>query len=132
VFNHRGEIVAPKLTPGNTTQVPELTQGLVGKLFGDKGYLGKKLAASLLARSLALITRVHKNMKSLPMMLADKMLFNGHNIAETIIGHLKEFYALNLPNTASPSTPLSTSSPHSQPINSAPLQPQNPLHLTAS
>ena len=29
---------------------------LVGKLFGDKGYLGKKLAASLLVRGLALMT----------------------------------------------------------------------------
>jgi hypothetical protein len=29
---------------------------LVSKLFGDKGYLGKKLVASLLVRALALMT----------------------------------------------------------------------------
>ena len=28
-------------------------------------------------------------------MLADKMLLNGRNTAETIIGHIKEFSALN-------------------------------------
>ena len=98
MFNYWGEIVALKLTPGDvhdTTPVPELTQGLVGKLFGDKGYLGKKLAASVLVRGLALITRVRKDMKSLPMMLADKMLLNGRNIAEPIIGHIKKFSALN-------------------------------------
>ena len=40
VFNHRREIVALKLTPGNvsdTVPVSALTKGLVGKLFGDKG-----------------------------------------------------------------------------------------------
>jgi Transposase DDE domain len=132
VFNHRGEIVALKLTPGNvhdTTLVPELTQGLVGKLFGDKGYLGKELAAALLARSLALITRVRKNMRSLSMMLADKTLLNGRNIAETIIGHIKEFSVLNSHATAPPLTYSFTSSPPSPPINSAPSNPK--IHSTS-
>jgi hypothetical protein len=30
--------------------VEQLTQNLTGKLFGDKGYLGKKRAAALLKR----------------------------------------------------------------------------------
>src|SRR5919107_1566787 len=62
VFNNRHEIVALKLTPGNvhdTTPVPALTRELTGKLFGDKGYIGR-------------------------------------NMAETIIGHIKEFSSLNL------------------------------------
>src|SRR5215831_12487411 len=48
VFNHLNEIVAVKLTPGNVhdgAPVEQLTQHLTGKLFGDKGYLGKKRAA---------------------------------------------------------------------------------------
>ena len=49
VFNNRNEIVALKLTPGNdTTPVPALTRDLIGKLFGDKGYIGQKLAEDLL------------------------------------------------------------------------------------
>jgi hypothetical protein len=47
VFNHEHEIVALKLTPGNvsdTAPVISLVKGLTGKLFGDKGYIGRKLA----------------------------------------------------------------------------------------
>jgi Transposase DDE domain len=100
VFNHKREIVALKLTPGNvsdTAPVPELTKDLVGKLFGDKGYIGQKLAQELLRRGLALMTRVRSNMKSLPVSLLDKALLNGRGIAETIIGHVKEFSSLRLP-----------------------------------
>ena len=99
VFNTDNEIVALKLTPGNvhdTTPVPALTRDLIGKLFGDKGYIGQKLAQDLLRRGLTLFTRVRRNMKSLPMSLHDKALLNARNMAETIIGHIKEFSSLNL------------------------------------
>jgi hypothetical protein len=93
VFNNRNEIVALKLTPGNdTTPVPALTRELTGKLFGDKGYIGQKLAEDLLR--LTLFTRVRKNMKSLPLSLQDKALLNARNMAD--IGHIKEFSSLNL------------------------------------
>jgi len=42
VINHRGEILAIRLTPGNVDDrkpVPRLCQSLFGKLLGDKGYL---------------------------------------------------------------------------------------------
>src|SRR5918995_5050673 len=99
VFNNDNEIVALKLTPGNvhdTTPVPVLTRELTGKLFGDKGYIGRKLAEDLLRRGLTLFTRVRKNMKSLPLSLQDKALLKARNMAETIIGHIKEFSSLNL------------------------------------
>jgi hypothetical protein len=98
VFNHLNDIVAVKLTPGNVydgAPVAQLTQHLTGKLFGDKGYLGKKLAAALLKRGLALLTKVRKNMKALPLTLTDKLLLNVRNMAETIIGHLKAFSSLS-------------------------------------
>jgi len=100
VFNELNEIVALKMTPGNvsdTAPVPSLTKDLIGKLFGDKGYIGKKLAEELLRRGLALFTRVRKNMKSLPISMLDKALLNGRNMAETIIGKIKAFSSLNLP-----------------------------------
>ena len=93
VFNTDNEIVALKLTPGNvhdTTPVPALT----GKLFGDKGYIGQKLAEDLLRRGLTLFTRVRKNMKALPLSREDKALLNARNMAD--IGHIKEFSSLNL------------------------------------
>src|SRR4051812_26044674 len=91
VFNNDNEIVALKLTPGNdTTPVPALTRNLIGKLFGDKGYIGRKLAEDLLR--LTLFTRVRKNMKALPISLEDKALLKARNMADNI----KEFSSLNL------------------------------------
>jgi hypothetical protein len=94
VFNNCHEIVALKLTSGNDT-TPALTRELIGKLFGDKGYIGQKLAEDLLRRGLTLFTRVRRNMKALPLSLQDKALLNARNMAETIIGHIKEFSSLN-------------------------------------
>jgi hypothetical protein len=105
VFNHLNQIVALKITAGNvadTKPVPSLTKNLLGKLFADKGYLGKELADQLLRRGLTLFTRVRKNMKSLPLSMIDKMLLNARNMAETIIGHIKAFSALNLPKHRAP------------------------------
>ena len=59
-------------------------------------YIGRKLAEDLLRRGLTLFTRVRKNMKALPISLEDKALLNARNMAETIIGHIKEFSSLNL------------------------------------
>jgi hypothetical protein len=100
VFNHERQIVALTLTPGNvhdTTPVLHLTRDLIGKLFGDKGYIGKDLAHRLLRRGLVLMTRVRRNMKRLPASFLDKALLNGRHIVETIIGHIKEFCSLRLP-----------------------------------
>src|SRR5919109_2713448 len=105
VFNELNQSVALNLTAGNvadTKAVPSLTQHLTGKLFGDKGYIGKQLAQQLLRRGLALFTRVRKNMKSLPLSMADKILMNARNMAETIIGHIKAFSSLNLPKHRAP------------------------------
>ncbi|CAK0771637.1 hypothetical protein CCP3SC5AM1_730017 [Gammaproteobacteria bacterium] len=74
-----------------------MTKDLVGKLFGDKGYVGKELAEDLLKRGLVLMTRVRKNMKSLPMSILNKSRLNGRNMVETIIGHIKEYSSLRLP-----------------------------------
>ncbi len=100
VFNNLNEIMAIKLTSGNvhdTVPVLELTKNLFGKLFGDKGYLGKNLMQLLLKRGLHLMTRVRKNMKTIPMNSADKILLNARNMVETIIGNIKEFSGLNIP-----------------------------------
>ena len=100
VFNNLNGIVACKLTPGqvhDTKPVAQLTKHLLGKLFGDKGYIGKRPAQELLRRGLTLFTRVRKNMKSLPLSIADKLLLNARNMAETIIGRIKQFSSLNLP-----------------------------------
>jgi Transposase DDE domain len=99
-FNNLNEIVAFRLTCGqvhDTKPVLQLTKNLFGKLFGDKSYIGTKLAQELLRCGLALFTRIRKNMKSLPLALPDKILLNARNMAKTIIGSVKQFSPLNLP-----------------------------------
>ncbi|CAK0739145.1 hypothetical protein CCP2SC5_1000002 [Azospirillaceae bacterium] len=81
----------------DTAPVPELTKYLTGKLFGDKGYIGKKLDKEFLRRELTIMNRVRSNIKSLPVSFFDKSLLNWRNIVETIIGHIKEFSSLRLP-----------------------------------
>ena len=44
VMNHKGELMAIKITPGNTDDrapLEEMVNGLKGKLFADKGYISK-------------------------------------------------------------------------------------------
>ena len=46
VINDRGELLAVRVTPGNIDDrkpVPALVKRLWGKLFGDKGYISKRL-----------------------------------------------------------------------------------------
>ncbi len=55
LINHLGEILAVKLTAGNTDDrvpVPELVKELTGMLYGDKGYLSKRLTAKLQQQNL--------------------------------------------------------------------------------
>jgi hypothetical protein len=92
VVNDCGEILGVCVTPGNVDDrscAPDLTTGLWGKLFGDKGYLSKKLFEQLFEQGLQLITKVKKNMKNQLMPLSDKLLLRKRAIIETINDQLK-------------------------------------------
>ena len=92
VVNDQGEILAVHLTPGNVDDrkpVPRLTKNLVGKLFGDRGYISQALFEELYARDLQLITSLRKNMKNKLLPLWDKMMLRKRTIIETIIDQLK-------------------------------------------
>ena len=65
IINDRGDLLAFKLTPANTddrTPVPEMTRGMWGKLFGDKGYLSQALFELLFKQNLQLIPNTTKNL----------------------------------------------------------------------
>lgn len=64
IINDKGELLAFKLTPANTDDrqsVPDMTQDLIGKLFGDRGYISQQLFEELYERGLQLITKSKKN-----------------------------------------------------------------------
>ena len=49
VINHKGQIMALKITPGNTadsTVLDKMTRHLAGKLYADKGYIGRELSTN--------------------------------------------------------------------------------------
>lgn len=93
VFNDCGELLNLVLTPGNVDDrkpVPKLVRRLFGKLFGDKGYLSKKLFEELLRTfNIQLITGIRSNMKNRLIPLIDKLLLRKRAISETIIDQLK-------------------------------------------
>ena len=92
VINDRGEIMTFKLTAGNVDDrkpVPDLVKHLIGKLFGDKGYISQGLFDSLFKNGLQLITRLKNNMKNKLMPLIDKILLRKRSLIETVNDQLK-------------------------------------------
>jgi hypothetical protein len=92
VINHKGQVMALKITPGNTadsTVLDEITQQFAGKLYADKGYIGRDLFQALWQRGLHLITSIRRNMKNYLMPLADKLLLRKRFLIETVLDTLK-------------------------------------------
>ncbi len=92
IINDRGELLAFKLTPANTDDrqpVSDLTQDLIGKLFGDRGYISQALFEQLYARGLQLITRSRKNMKNRLVKVIDKVLLRKRALIESVNDQLK-------------------------------------------
>jgi IS5 family transposase len=92
VINDKGEIMAFKLTAANVDDrkpVPDLMKALIGKLFGDKGYISQELSDKLLEQGIQLITRVKKNMKNKLIPLQDKLLLRKRAVIESVNDQLK-------------------------------------------
>jgi len=92
VVDDKGEILSFMITRGNVddrTPVPTLVKNYLGKLFGDKGYVSKKLTELLSQDNVELITTLRKNMKPRLLNLLDKLLLRKRSIIETINDQLK-------------------------------------------
>ena len=92
IINEQGELIAFKLTSANVDDrapVPDMTQDIVGKLFGDRGYISHKLFDELYERGLQLITKLKKNMKNKLVPLMDKILLRKRAVIESVNDQLK-------------------------------------------
>ena len=72
IFNKHGEILRVLVTPANVDDrkgLDSITHGIIGKIFADKGYLGKDFFKELFERGLQVVTGVKKNMKNMLMNL---------------------------------------------------------------
>ncbi len=100
IINERGEIIALKMTKGNVDDrvpVPELTQGLTGTMYADKGYIKQNLFVDLYERGLKMVHGIKKNMPNKLMILTEKLMLKKRNLIETVFDYLKN--KMNLEHT---------------------------------
>ena len=74
--------------------VPYLANDLIGELFGDRGYISKKLTELLATQDVELITTLKKNMKPRFLAAFDKPILRKRSIIETINDQLKNIFNL--------------------------------------
>jgi hypothetical protein len=74
--------------------VPKLVKSLIGKLFGDRGYISKQLTQLLANQDIQLITTLKKDMKAQAIDAFDKLMLRKRSIIETINDQLKNIFDL--------------------------------------
>ena len=107
IINDRGEIIAVRITPGNTDDRAALEEmlnktTLKGKCFADKGYISKGLFAKFYKKGLQIITGIKRNMKNYLMPILDKLFLRKRYVIESIFGILKENFNLHPAKHRSP------------------------------
>lgn len=94
IINEMGEILSFTITQASEDDRSPLKQEsflhkIFGKLYADKGYIGKELANLLFVDGVQLITHIRNNMKNCLMSLSDKILLRKRSIIETVNDELK-------------------------------------------
>lgn len=94
VANDKGEIVDFLITSANVDDRQPLKdktfhEKVFGKIFGDKGYLGKDLFDRLFVDGIHLVTKVRKNMKYKQMEFMDRVMLRKRAVIESINDVLK-------------------------------------------
>lgn len=94
IINDKGEILTFTITQASEDDRTPLKQErfldkIFGKLFADKGYIGKDLARLLFVDGIQLVTNIKNNMKNCLMTLSDKILLRKRSVIETVNDELK-------------------------------------------
>lgn len=94
IINDKGEILDFMFTQANVDDREPLKKNnfhkkIFGKLFGDKGYIGKDLFEQLFIDGVHLVTKIRKNMKNSLMHIHDKIMLKKRAIIETVNDELK-------------------------------------------
>ena len=74
--------------------VEKISAGLKGWLFGDRGYISKKLTNKLIEKGLELITTLRKNMKKQFVAPIKKWWLRKRGIVETVFDQMKSILHL--------------------------------------
>ena len=81
-----------ELTPADIDDrlpVEGFSQGLFGKLYGDRGYISKALREKLGSQGISLVYKVRKNMEPLLLSETDIVLLKKWMLIELVIKELK-------------------------------------------
>ena len=92
-----GSILSFRITRGNVDDrkpVPDMLKNFIGKVFGDRGYISKKLTDLLATDDIELFTTLKKNMKPKVLAAFDKLLLRQRSIIETVNDQLKNIFDL--------------------------------------
>lgn len=94
IINDKGEILNFTITQANVDDRAPLKKKsfldkIYGKLYADKGYVGKDLMQILFTDGLHLITHIKNNMKNSLMTMSDKILLRKRSVIETVNDELK-------------------------------------------
>lgn len=94
IINERGEIIDFLITQGNIDDRQPLKDKafhdkVFGKIFADRGYIGKDLFEKLFVDGIHLVTKIKKNMKNALMHIYDKILLRKRAVIESVNDILK-------------------------------------------
>ena len=92
VIDINGNIINATILPGNESDirpVEKLLKNFKGAIFGDKGYISKKLFENLLKNGTKLVTKIKKNMKDQAMIWREKVLLGKRSLIESVFNILK-------------------------------------------
>lgn len=94
IVNEIGQVIDFQITQANVDDRTPLKKGnllknIWGKLYGDKGYVSRKLSDVLFDDGIHFITGLRSNMKNILMPLYDKIMLRKRSIIETINDQLK-------------------------------------------
>jgi hypothetical protein len=94
IINERGEIIDFLITKGNVDDRQPLKDKtfhnkVFGKIFADRGYIGKDLFEQLFVDGIHLVTKIKKNMKNTLMNIYDKLLLRKRAVIESVNDILK-------------------------------------------
>jgi hypothetical protein len=104
-----------KLTSGNVddrTVVLKMCQNLDGWLFGDRGYVSRKLTKILQDKGVELMTKAKKNMKKQVLTQTQKQWLNKQGVRESAIDQLKSLLYIQHTRHRSPDNFLTNFSWH--------------------
>ena len=96
--NERGELLKVIFTSGDVSDITvlkELCENSWGTVYGDKGYISKKIADELQKDlEIKIVTRVRKNMKSKNYSAEEQYFLNRRGLIETVNDQLKNIYQI--------------------------------------